>query len=80
MKKFLFKTSALAGEEIVDAKYIIVKLVDLARGKEIHMGLHLNEEPMEGNDVNDQPTPTTKLPEARAYAQLLSNYLIKHPS
>ena len=46
----------LAGEEIVDAKYNMAELVDLAWGREIHLGLDLNEEPMEGNDVDDQPT------------------------
>ena len=44
----------LAGEEIVDAKYNMAKLVDLAQGREIHLGLNWNEEPMEGNDVDDQ--------------------------
>ena len=43
----------LAGEEIVYVEYIMVELVDLAWGREIHLGLILNEEPMEGNE---QPT------------------------
>ena len=43
----------LAGEDVVDAKYIMAKLVDLAWGREIHLGLDLNEEPMKGNDVDD---------------------------
>ena len=47
----------LAGEGIVDAKYKMAKLVDLARGSEIHLGLNWNEGPMKGNDVDDQPTP-----------------------
>jgi hypothetical protein len=38
----------------------------------------LNEEAMEENDVNDQPTPTVKLPQAREYAQLLSNFAVEH--
>ena len=42
-------------------------------------GLDLNEEPMEGNDVNDQPTPIIKLYQAREYAQLLSNFAMEHP-
>jgi hypothetical protein len=33
-------------------------LVDLLWGGEIHLGLYLNEEPMEGNDVDDQLTPS----------------------
>ena len=36
----------LAGEEIVDAEYIKVELVDLAWGRETHLGLDLNEEPI----------------------------------
>ena len=57
----------------------MVVLVDLARGREIHLGLDLNEEPTEGNDVDDQPTPRMKLPQARKYAQLLSNFTVEHP-
>ena len=55
-------------EEIVDAKHDMAELVDLARGREIHSGSDLNEEPMEGNDVDNQPTPIVKLPRAREYA------------
>ena len=69
----------LAGEGIVDVEYNMVGLVDLAWGREIHLGLHLNEEPMEGNDVEDQPTPIIKLPQAREYAQLLPKFAVKHP-
>ena len=54
----------LLGEEIIDAEYNIVELVDLARGRVIHLGLNLNEEPREGNDVDDQTTPIVKLPQA----------------
>ena len=35
----------------------MVELVELAWGGEISVGLDLNGEPMEGNDVDDQPTP-----------------------
>ena len=35
--------------------------------------------PMEGNDVDDQPTPIVKLAENSEYAQLLSNLIVKHP-
>ena len=44
------------------------------------MGLDLNEEPMEVNGVDDQPTPIVKLPQACEYAQLLSNFAMEHPS
>jgi hypothetical protein len=44
------------------------------------LGLDLNEEPMKGNDVDDRPTPIVKLPQAREYAQLLSNSAAEHPS
>ena len=37
------------------------ELVDLAWGREIHLDLDLNEEPMKENDVDDQPTPIVKL-------------------
>ena len=39
--------------------------------REVHLGLDLNEEPMERNDVDDQPTPIVKLPQAHEYAQIL---------
>ena len=43
-----------------------------AWGGIIHVDLDLNEEPMEGIDVHDQPTPIVKLPEAYECAHLLS--------
>ena len=43
----------LVGEEIVDAKYNIDELVDMAWGRKTHLDLDLNEEPMEGNDVDE---------------------------
>ena len=49
-------------------------------GIEIHLGLDLNEEPMEGVDVDDQPTPIVKLPQACEYTQLLSYFAMEHPS
>ena len=61
----------LVGEEIVDEKYNMVELVGLTSGREIHLGLNMNEELMEGNDVDDQPIPIVKLPQAHEYAQLL---------
>ena len=70
----------LAGEEIVDAKYNIDELVDMAWGREIHLDLDLNGEPVEGNDVNDQPKPIVKFPQACEYAHLLSNFVVEHPS
>jgi hypothetical protein len=54
----------------------MAELMDLAWGREIHLGLDLNEEPMEGNNVDDQPTPIVKLPQAHWCAQLLSNLTI----
>jgi hypothetical protein len=35
--------------------------------------------PMEGNDVDDQPTPIIKLAEDNEYAQLQSNLVVEHP-
>ena len=73
----------LVGEKIIDAKYNMSELVDLAWGREIHFGLDLDldlkEEPMEGNDVDDQPTPIVKLLQAREHAQYLSNFAMQHP-
>ena len=66
----------LTREEIVDVEYNMIKLVDLAWGREVHLDLDLNEELMEGINVDDQPTPVVKLPQAREYAQLLSNFLV----
>jgi hypothetical protein len=68
----------LAREEIVDSRYNMVELVDLAWGREANLGLHLNEEPMEGNDVNDWPTLIVKLPQTREYAQLKSKFVVEH--
>jgi hypothetical protein len=51
-----------AREEIVEAEYIMVELVGLAWGRETHLGLKLDEEPMKGNDVDGQPTPIVELP------------------
>ena len=66
----------LAGEEIVDAEYTVTELVALAWGREIHLVLDLNEESIEGNLVDDQPTPNDKLPQAHEYVQLLPNLCI----
>ena len=57
--------------EIVDVEYNTAELVDLAWGKN-HLGLDLIEGPMDGNDVDNRPTPIVKLPQACEYAQLLS--------
>ena len=45
--------------------------MDLTWSREIYLKLDLNEEPMDGNDMDDQPTPIVKLPQAHEYAQLL---------
>ena len=58
----------------------MAELVDLTWGKEIYLGIDLNEDQREENDVDDQPTPTIKLPQARDDAQLLSNLAMDHPS
>ena len=55
----------------VDGEYNITKLMDLAWGRKNHLGLDLNEEPVEKNDADDWPTPIVKHPQAREYAQLL---------
>ena len=70
----------LAEEKIDDVEYNMVELVDLAWIKIIHLGLDLSGEPMEGNDVDDRPTPIVKLPRAREYAQILSNFVVEHLS
>ena len=61
----------LAKEEIVSANCNMANLVDLAWGREIHLGLDLNEESMQGNDVDDQPTPIIKLMSMSNYYQIL---------
>ena len=58
----------------------MVELVDLAWGREVHLVLHSNEEPMNGNDVDDQPTPIVKLAQSHEYAQLPSNFAVMHSS
>ena len=69
----------LVGGEIVDIEYNMVELVHLAWCREIHLALDLNEEPTEGNKLDDQPTPIIKLPQTREYAQLLSDFAMQHP-
>ena len=65
----------LPREEIVDVEYNMVALVDLAWVRELHMGFRIsNEESMEGNDVDDQPTPIVRLPQAGGLAQLILKY------
>jgi hypothetical protein len=54
------------------------KLMDLAWSRAFYLELDLNEEPMDGNDVDDQPTPIVKLPQACEYAQLLSSFVMEH--
>ena len=60
----------LGSEEMPNKEYVqlawgdnMAKLMDLAWGREVHLGLVLSEEPMEGNDVDD-PTPIVKRPKA----------------
>ena len=36
----------------------MAELVDSIWDRKFHLGLDLKEEPMEGNDVDDQPTNT----------------------
>jgi hypothetical protein len=36
----------------------MAKLVDLVWDRKFYLGLDLKEEPMKGNDVDDQPTNT----------------------
>jgi hypothetical protein len=51
----------------------MAKLVDLAWGGEVHLGLN-------SNDVDDQPTPIVKLPQAHEYAQLPPTFVVEHSS
>ena len=46
-------------------------LVDLALGRDFPLDSYLTEEPLQGNDVDDQPTQIIKLPQACGYGQLL---------
>ena len=66
------------GMKIVDAEHNMAQLVDLIWCGEICLCLHLNEEPMEGYDVDDQKTPIVKFPQPCEYAQLLSNFVVEH--
>ena len=50
----------LAREEIIDVDCNMAELIKLAWGREVHLDLDLNEEQMEGNDVDDQPIPIVK--------------------
>ena len=42
-------------------------------------GLDLNEKPIKENDVDNQPIPIVKLPQAYEYTQLLANFAMEHP-
>jgi hypothetical protein len=44
------------------------------------LDLDFNEEQIEENDVDEQPTPIVKIPQACEYAQLLSYFVVEHPS
>ena len=46
----------LVGEKIVDAEYNMAELLDLAWVEKSHLGA----QPMDGNDVDGQPTPIVK--------------------
>ena len=52
--------------------------MDLAWNREAKLGLDLNEEPMEGIDVDYQPTPIVELPQTYENVQLLSNLDVEH--
>jgi hypothetical protein len=65
--------------EEFDTKYIMAELVDLARGRGIHLGLVWIKRPIGRNDGDDLPTPIVKFPQPRGYAQLLSNFAVEHP-
>ena len=58
----------------------MAQLVDLTWCMEVCLGLDLNEEPMERNDVDDQPTQIVKFSQACEYAQLFSNFAMEHSS
>jgi hypothetical protein len=49
-------------------------------GREVHLGLDRNEEPMLGNDMDDQPRPIVKYYEAREYKNLSSNFAMENSS
>lgn len=62
--------------DIVNAKYIVLELLDLVWRKS-PFRLGFNEDPMDGNDVDDQHQ-LVKLPQACAYAQLLSAFAVEN--
>ena len=47
----------LATDKVVDAKYNVAELVDLAWDREVQLDLDCHEDTMEGIDVDDQPKP-----------------------
>ena len=51
--------------------------LDLAWGRD-PLSLDLNDKSMEGNDVDDQPTPIVKLAQAHHHALILSNFAVEH--
>ena len=57
-----------------------MSLVDLVWDREVDLDIDLNEESMEGIDVDDQPTPIVKLHQVCEYAQLLSYFPVEFSS
>ena len=61
----LVSNDLLCIAKIVNAECNVFELLELAWGREIDSSLILINIQVEGNDVDDQPTPIVKLPQAR---------------
>lgn len=48
----------------------MAEFVGLESGREIHLDSNLNDEPMEENNVDDQPTPIIKFPQTYEYVTI----------
>lgn len=67
-------------EKVVDAENIMVEMVELAWSAENPYGIrYSNEEPMERNDVYNQPTPIVKPPQSLLECPITINFVVEHP-
>ena len=67
-------------EDIIEAKYCMSELVDMALGQRIEPpSFDLNAKPLDSLDVDERPPPIVKLADAQHHAQLLATFFMDNP-
>jgi hypothetical protein len=67
----------MEGEDIIEAEYCMLELVDMALGQRIEpTSLDLTVETVNPLDVDERPPPIVKLKDAQQHAQLLATYIL----